>query len=235
MNKSKQSNKLVNFYDLAGVKKYQPKSHNPHYKDTNIPIPSRCALIGSTGAGKTSILLNFLLLAQDTFIHIFVVYKEMEPLYKYLGDKLKEDVTFLKNLKDLPTPEDLEYTDLGNVLLVIDDQVAEKDQTNVKNYFLMGRKVGHGITICYLSQSFYAIPKFIRQQLNILLIVKVGSKRDLAMILKDYSVGVDIDTLTKFYKEATKEFPSFFKINLQAPPNEMFSKNFTDFMILPEE
>src|SRR5687767_9186713 len=116
-------NKLVNFYELKGVKKYAPKSFNPHFDDTQISLPSRLALIGSTGSGKTSALLNYLLLAQNTFIHIYVVYKEMEPLYLYLRDKLKDHVTFYKNLKELPNPDDLEFTHDGNVLLCIDDQV----------------------------------------------------------------------------------------------------------------
>jgi len=221
---------LINFYEQKAVKKYASKNYNPHFAETQISIPSRIGFIGSTGSGKTSALLNYIYRSQDTFIHIYVVYKEEEPLYLYLGDKLKDNITFYKGLDKLPNADDLPFTHDGQVLLIFDDQVAEKDQSKISDYFLRGRKIGNGITIMYLSQSFYAIPKFLRQQMNYLIIVKIGSVRDLRSILKDYSLGVDIDKLVSLYKTATQTFPSFFKIALGAPPDKTFSKNFTTFL-----
>ncbi len=80
---------LINFYDVPAVKKLANKSYNPHFKDVQIDIPSRVALIGRSGAGKTNALINYIYKTQDTFIHIVVCYKEPEPLYEYLQNKLE--------------------------------------------------------------------------------------------------------------------------------------------------
>ena len=58
------------------------------------------------------------------------------------------------------------------VLLILDDIVVDKKQEILENYFIRGRKIGLGITICYLSQSYYDIPKLIRKNLSYLIILK---------------------------------------------------------------
>ena len=221
---------LVNFYDNKGVKKYQTKAYNPHFADTDISLPTRVIEVGSSGAGKTNIIMNYLLLANETFVHVFVVYKEVEPLYQFLQDKFKENVTFFDSLDKLPTVQELPYTQDGNVLVIFDDQVGDKNQAKIFEYFKFGRKVGVGVTCFYLSQSFYQIPKFIRENTDYIIIVKIGSNKDLKSVLRDYSLGVDINTLTRLYKHATQTFPSFFKLSLKAPQDKMFSKNFTEFI-----
>ena len=47
----------------------------------------------------------------------------------------------------------------------------------------------------YLSQSFYKIPQLIKLQFNYLIILKVGSKRDITTILSDCGLGIDKDEL----------------------------------------
>ena len=75
----------------------------------------------------------------------------MEPLYEFLRDKVgSKAVTFYLKLSDLPAPNDL---NMGNkqVLLIFDDQVAERNQAKIEEYFLRGRKCYGGITMMYLS------------------------------------------------------------------------------------
>jgi hypothetical protein len=232
--------KLINFYDLKKVKKHMLKSYNPHFKETQISLPSRIAIVGGTGSGKTSILLNYLALAQDTFIHIFVVCKMKEPLYQYLEDELKEDVTFLYDIKDLPHPNDLiELGNEGNILMVFDDcvQDKEKDQAKIAQYFLRGRKIGYGVTMFYLSQSYFSIPSFIRKQLNYIILRKVNGKTDLGNVLRENSGICDnINQLKRIYKIATREFPNFLMINLfSGDPNKTFSINFDQFIPIEDE
>ena len=57
--------------------------------------------------------------------------------------------------------------------------------------FIRGRKIGKGLSLIYLSQSFFKIPKIIRQQFNYLFLLKLSSGRDLNLILSDFSLGVD--------------------------------------------
>ena len=75
-------------------------------------------------------------------------------------------------------------------MLVFDDQVAEKNQAKIEEYYIRGRKIGGGITMASLSQSFLAIPTLIRRQFNYAIILKLSGKKDLNLILSNYSLGI---------------------------------------------
>ena len=227
---SENNDGMINFYEHKDVKKLVPKYKNPHFNQTQMNIPSRIGIIAPSGTGKTQWLLNYIHKNQDTFGHIIVVYKSSEPLYDFLRDKIgSKNITFYTKLTELPSCVDLQ---MGNkqVLLCFDDQVAEKNQTKIEEYFIRGRKIGGGITMCYLSQSFFAIPTLIRRQFNYVIILKLSGRRDLNLILSNYSLGIEVDKIMKMYKDATKEKFNFLKIDIEnRDDNKKFSHNFTGF------
>ena len=224
---------LVNFYELKEVRDMKEPSYNPHFKENDTEIPSRICIVGASGSGKTTSLLNFLLISPNTFGHITIVTKQSEPLYEYLEKKLKgKNITIYYELDKLPEPRDFPNKDLQN-LLVFDDQVVTRNQSKIINYFIYGRKVGSGITCVYLTQSYYSVPKTIRAQLSYIWIVKIGQRRDLNLILADSGGLVEKDVLRKLYEESTSETFSFLKINLNTIDlNRKFSRNFNDFFLL---
>ena len=69
-NKLSKSNEMFNFYEHKEVKKLMDDVHNPCFDVHQLEIPFRLGIIGSSGSGKTSILLNLLSQAQDTFSYI---------------------------------------------------------------------------------------------------------------------------------------------------------------------
>ena len=230
------SNEMINFYEHRDVKKMAPKYFNPHFNETQISIPARIGVIAPSGTGKTQWLLNYIHKSQNTFGHIIIVYKASEPLYEFLRDKIgSKNITFYTKLTDLPNPIDL---NMGNkqILLVFDDQVAEKNQNKIEEYFIRGRKIGGGITMCYLSQSFFSIPTLIRRQFNYVIILKLSGKRDLNLILSNYALGIDVDQIIDLYKNATKDKFSFLKIDIEnRDDNRKFSHNFIDFYKIENE
>ena len=148
MAKKASNNEMINFYEHKEVKKMATKYHNPYFEDTQIAIPARIGVVAPSGTGKTQWLLNYISKSYNTFGHIIVVYKSSEPLYEFLRNKIgSKHITFYTKLTDLPAPNDLNMGD-KQVLLVFDDCVAEKDQRKIEEYFLRGRKVGGGITMC---------------------------------------------------------------------------------------
>ena len=227
---------LVNFYELKEVRDIKEPSYNPHFKENDTEIPSRICIVGASGSGKTTSLLNFLLISPNTFGHITIVTKQSEPLYEYLEKKLKgKNITIYYELDKLPEPRDFPNKDLQN-LLVFDDQVVTRNQSKIINYFIYGRKVGSGITCVYLTQSYYSVPKTIRAQLSYIWIVKIGQRRDLNLILADSGGLVEKDVLRKLYEESTSETFSFLKINLNTIDlNKKFSKNFNQFFLLGDK
>jgi hypothetical protein len=232
----KNDNSMTNFYQHKDIKKYITKYHNPHFEDTQMSIPARIGVIAPSGTGKTQWLLNFISKSTDTFGKIIVVLKAMEPLYEFLRDKIgSKNVDFYTKLTELPAPNDL---NLGNkqVLLVFDDQVAEKNQQKIEEYFLRGRKVAGGITCIYLSQNFFGIPTLIRRQFNYVVILKLSGAKDMKQIIQNYSLGLDANEVVKLYKDATKELFHFMKISVEERnENKRFSHNFTGFYKISDE
>jgi hypothetical protein len=226
----KNDNSMINFYEHKSIKKYITSYHNPHFKDTQMSIPARVGVIAPSGTGKTQWLLNYISKSTDTFGKIIVVLKAMEPLYEFLRDKIgSKNIDFYTKLTELPTPNDL---NLGNkqVLLVFDDQVVEKNQQKIEEYFLRGRKVAGGITCIYLSQNFFGVPVLIRRQFNYVIILKLSGAKDLKQIIQNYSLGLDANEIVKLYKDATKELFHFLKIDCETrSENKRFSHNFTGF------
>ena len=222
---------FINFYDLKALKEMNNKSYNPGFPVTDIEIPSRVILQGSSGSGKTSILMNYIYKTNDTWAHIYIVTKSSEPLYDYLEKQLKyKNIDIFYDISKLPLPKDLPNPE-EQKLVIFDDCVSMKNQSTIVDYFIYGRK--KNITSFYLSQSYYGIPKAIRAQCSYLLIVKVSQKRDLNLILSDSGGLIEKDELRRLYDDATKEKFNFLKINLNTSDmNRKFSKNFTEFYLL---
>ena len=195
-------------------------------------------IIGSSGGGKTQMLLNLIAKMNDTFGHIHVVYKASEPLYEFLEKKIgAKFITFYTKLTDLPPITDFPHKDKQQ-LIVFDDQVNEPDklQQIIKEFYIRGRKVGQGLSLCYLSQSFFKIPKIVRQQFGYLILLKLSSIRDLNLILSDFSLGVDRKQLAAVYKDATSQQFQFLKVDIDNPDNnKKFSRNFTDFYVFDSD
>ena len=126
------SNEMINFYEHKDVKKLAPKYSNPHFNETQTSIPRRIGVIAPSGTVKTQWLLNYIHKCQNTFGHIIMVYRASETLYEFLRDKIGEkNITFCAKLTDLPNPIDLNMRN-KQILLVFDDQVAEKNQTKIE-------------------------------------------------------------------------------------------------------
>jgi hypothetical protein len=235
MNKSN-GDKIINFYEHKGIKKYITSYHNPHFKDTQMSIPARMGIIAPSGSGKSQFVLNYISKCSETFGHIVIVCKAMEPLYELLRDKIgSKKITFYLKLTDLPNPNDLNMG-IKQVLLIFDDQNVEKKQEKIEEYFLRGRKVGAGITMMYLAQNFFGIPTLIRRQFNYVIILKLSGSKDLKAIITNYSLGLDANEIVKICKDATKDKFNFFKIDLETRfANRTYSHNFTGFYKLNDD
>ena len=223
------NNEMINFYETKNIKQFLTEYENPHFDSHQIKVPFRISVIAASGSGKTQWLLNLISRMNDTFGHIYICYRASEPLYQLLEKGVGSDkITFFTQLSKFILPQDVPKD--KQILMVFDDVVnySDKEQGIIKEYYVRGRKIGKGVSMCYLSQSFFRIPKIIRLQCNYLILLKLGSKRDLALILGDYGLGVDKEELMAIYRDATKIPFDFLKIATdERDDNKRFSKNWT--------
>lgn len=222
--KKQKEAELINWYDII-PKKFLLSQHNPNYEIHKIKIPFRMLIIGSSGAGKTQTLLNIIHNFNNTFNNIVIITKNKdEPLYNYLEDKLKDGVDIREGINNAPNLDDFDKED--QTLIVMDDLVLEKNQTALEQYFIRARKLN--CSLIYISQSYYRVPKVIRQNLNYLIIKQLSSLKDLYRIMSEYSLGVDKEQLNAMYKDATAEKKDFLMVDMDGEMKDRFRKNFNN-------
>ena len=217
---------IIDWYKKV-PKKFLLKSHNPNYKKHGINLPFRMLIIGGSGAGKTQTLLNLIHNMNGTFNKIYVITKNKhEPLYEYLEEKLKDDISVIEGIDAAPDL-DKDISKKDQTLIVMDDLVLEKNQKPLEEYFIRARK--QNASLVYISQSYFAVPPMIRKNLNYLIIKRLSNRPDLFRIMREYSLGVEKDVLLKLYEESIKDNKQdFLLVDLDAEPEHRFRKNFND-------
>ena len=223
---------LVDWYKKI-PERYLLASHNPHYDIHHIKLPFRMIICGSSGSGKTQTLLSLIYNMPDTFENIFICLKlKDEPLYLYIDDKLgKKGLKILEYDKDGLVDLD-KLNKEQQTLIVMDDLIGVKNQRPMEEFFLRARK--KNCSLIYISQSYYAIPKMIRNNMTYLIIKQISSMKNLTMISREFDVDLTKETLVKMYNDATKDKQNFLLMDLESPPSERFRKGFNEIYELDD-
>ena len=165
-------------------------------------------------------MLN-LVIQQDDFKKIYLYAKDLtEPNYEFLIKRCED--AGIKHLNDQKaiiecsnTMDDVyenidEYnpTRKRKVLIVFDDVIADivrnkKFQAIIKELFIRCRKLN--ISLMFISQSYFSVPKDVRLNSTHYLIMKVNNQRELQNIEINHSADIDYKDFVKIYRECTKE------------------------------
>lgn len=228
---------ILNFYNILEKQgKQVKKKQYPNYETYKLSVPNRILFIGSGASGKTNVLMNFVICVGAWTKIVMLVKMPDEPLYKYLIKEIREveaklDVDILTvsdTLDDLPDVDSFDAKE--NTLLIIDDMIGEsaKDLKKVSHFWIRGRK--RGVSCAFLTQSYFATPKLIRQNTDVLIFKKL-TLRDLKMVLKEYSLDKTVDELMAMYKSwnPSSSITDFFMIDTSPgqAPELMYRHNFT--------
>lgn len=230
----------INFYTTEAIKKKLPKEKDYQKDHTEMKIDSRFLIAGSSGTGKTNSLLNYIYLTgkpkQGTFTHVFLCCKVQEVLYDYLIEKLGDQISVYMNLESFPECNRFKDQTKDKYLCIFDDCVNDKDAKSVKKineYFTFSRK--KGITCCFITQSYFDTPTFIRKNMNYLMLLSISGKRDLTAILKEFNLAdFTPEQLIHIYESAINKNKDtdmpFLKIVCDHvnDKSKKFSRNFTD-------
>jgi len=220
----KKKPELKNWYEEI-PERYLLKQHNPHFDVHHIKLPFRMIICGNSGSGKTQTLLNLLYNMPDTFEKIFITTKcKDEPLYNFLEDKLGDHgLQITEGISELPDLDGFDKTQSS--LVILDDLVNEpaKQQRPICDYFIRARK--KNCSLIYITQSYYQVPKLIRDNITYLIIKQVSSMRNLTMICRECSLGIERNQLKQIYDDATANKEDFLLIDLEGNKEERFRKN----------
>ena len=102
------------------------------------------------------------------------------------------------------------------ILIVFDDMIADmlsnkKLNQIVTELFMIGRKLN--ISLVFITQSYFAVPKNIRLNSTHYFIMKVPNKRELQQIVFDHSSDIDFRDSMNLYKKCTANPFSFLVID----------------------
>ena len=116
-------------------------------------------------------------------------------------------------------------------LIVFDDKIShvmsnKKSQQVLKELFIRCRKLN--ISLCFLTQSYFSVPKDVRLNCTHYAIFKLNNNRELQNIAINHSDDIDYKDFVKIYRYCTKEPYNFFTIDTTQPIDKRFKKNFND-------
>ena len=96
----------------------------------------------------------------------------------------------------------------GKNVIVFNDMTADimtnkKSKAIFKELFIRCRKLN--ISLVFITQSYFSVPKDVRLNSTHYLIMKINNKRELQNIAINHSADIDYKDFIKIYRECTKE------------------------------
>ena len=186
--------------------------------------PYRMLIIGGSRSGKINALLN-LINNQSDIDKIYLYAKDpYEAKYQFLINK--REGTGLKHFNDSKA-----FTEYSNdmydvyknideynidkerkILIVFDYMIAGKTSNKrlnsiVTEQFIRGRKLN--ISLVFITQSYFNIPKDFRMNTTHFFIMKISNKREFQKIARNHSSDISNKDFINIYRECTTK-PYYF-------------------------
>ena len=112
--------------------------------------------------------------------------------------------------------------------MIADIMTNKKLQSIIKELFIRCRKLN--ISLVFITQSYFFVPKDVRLNSTHYLVVKINNRLELQDIAINHSAAIGYKDFMKIYKECTKEPFNFMRIDTSLPSSDplRFRKNLFD-------
>ena len=181
---------MINFDDYVNEDKTEHNKSCSYIPDH----PLRILIIGGSGSGKTNLLLNLMENYPDIDKIYLYANDPYESKYQYLISKReskginhfndpKAFIEYSNDMHDVYKNIDDYNPDKENkILIVFDGMIADmihnkKLNSIVTQLFIRGRKLN--ISLAFITQSYFKVPKGVRLNTSHFFIAKVPNKREL--------------------------------------------------------
>ena len=205
---------MINFDEYTNENKKKHNLNWPYISDH----PYRILIIGGSGTRKTNALLNLINNQQD-IDKIYLYAKDpYEDKYQYLINKRERAginhfndseafIEYFNDMHDVYKNIDNYNRDKENkILIVFDDMIADminnkKLNSIVTELFIRGRKLN--ISLIFRTQSYFKVPKDVRNNSTHFFIMKIPNKRELMQIAINHSSVINTKDFTEIYRKCT--------------------------------
>ena len=193
---------MINFDEYTNEKKIEHNLKWPYFPDHSY----RILIIGGSGSEKTNTLLN-LINNQLDIDKIYLYAKDpYEAKYQYLINKREkvgldhfdDHKTFIEYSNDIQDVykniDDYNPGKKYKVLIIFDDMIPDminnkKLNPIIPELFIRGRKLN--ISIVFITQSYFKVPKDVRLNSTHFFVMKIPNKRELQQIVLNHSSDID--------------------------------------------
>lgn len=200
----------LNIYNLDG----DAEKNKYRNKSPMVPQhPFRWIISGSSGCGKTNLLLNFIYrLAEFDILYIYTKHPD-QPKFKTLIDMFitmgrEGDLIIGTSSDDITPPEEMDSEQQN--LVVCDDLLLEKDQDPIVNLFIRGRH--SNASVIYLTQSYFKVPRNIRLQAGYFSFFEIN-RREMLSLYQELGNDLEKDEFFRRLQDATLDDYSFLHID----------------------
>ena len=229
---------MINFYEYTNENKKEQNLNWPYIPD----YPYRILIIGASGRAKTNALLNLINNQQDIDKINLHAKDPYEDKYQYLINKresvginhLNDPKAFIEYSNDMH----MVYKNIDNynpdkenkILVVFDDMIADMIKNKKLNsivtvLFIRGRKLN--ISLIAITQSYFKVPKDVRNNSTNFFIMKIPNKRELMQMVINHSSDSKTKDFIEIYRKCTDKPYSFLVIDttLSSNNSSRFRKN----------
>ena len=110
----------------------------------------------------------------------------------------------------------------NKILIVFDDMIADMIHNKklisiVTELFMRDRKLN--ISLVFITQSYFKVPKDVRLNTSHIFIAKISNKKELQQIAINHSSDVNTKDFTNIFRNYAAEPYSFFVIDTTLPSN----------------
>ena len=210
---------MINFDDYANENRTEHNSNWPYTPDK----PHRILITSGSGSGKTNLLLD---LIEDK--------PDIGKIYLYAKDPYEAKYQYLINIREkvgiyhhndpsayIEYSNDIHdvYKNIGdynsdpeNKMLIVFDMIADminnrKLGSIVTKLFIRRRKLN--ISLVFISQSYFKVPKDVTLNTTHFFIAKIPNKRELQEIARNHSSAIRAEDFINIYRECTTKPHSF--------------------------
>ena len=202
---------MINFDEYTNKNKRKHNLNWPYISDH----PYRMLIIGGSGSGKINALLNLINNQPDidkVYLHAkdpyedkyqFLIKNRVNIGLKRFNDS-KAFIEYSNDMHDVYKNIDHYNPDKKNkILIVFDDMIADminnkKLNSIVTELFIRGRKLN--ISLVFITQSYFKVPKDVRLNTTHFFIMKIPNKRELQQLAINYSQILILKILLIFTK-----------------------------------
>ena len=197
---------MINFDDYVNENKTKHNKNWPYTPNH----PYRILIIGGSGSGETNVLLNLIenqpgidkiyLYAKDPYGHKYqyLINKREGVGINHFNDS-KAFIEYSNDMHDVYKNISYYNPDKENkILIVFDDIIADMIQSKMLNsivteLIIRGRKLN--ISLVFITQSYFKVPKDVRLNTTHFFIRKILSKRELQQNAINHSSDINTEDL----------------------------------------